>query len=66
MRGIAAPLIKLIVFIVVTVVVTTILGISIANVSTGNTKGYKRPVHRRDAGDGGRRRPHRRGEGRAR
>jgi phospholipid/cholesterol/gamma-HCH transport system substrate-binding protein len=39
-RGIVAPLTKLIVFIVVTVVVTTILGVSIANINTGNTNGY--------------------------
>ncbi|GLY63574.1 MCE family protein [Amycolatopsis taiwanensis] len=40
MRGVAAPLIKLSVFIVVTVLVTTILGISIANINTANTDGY--------------------------
>ncbi|HKS47690.1 MAG TPA: MCE family protein [Amycolatopsis sp.] len=40
MRGVAAPLVKLIVFIVVTVVLTAMLGISIANVNTGSTNGY--------------------------
>ncbi|WP_236789526.1 MCE family protein [Amycolatopsis sp. GM8] len=40
MRGLAAPLIKLVVFIVVTVVLTAVLGISIANINTSSTKGY--------------------------
>jgi phospholipid/cholesterol/gamma-HCH transport system substrate-binding protein len=40
MRGIAAPLIKLSVFIVVTVLCTTILGISIANINTSDTLDY--------------------------
>ncbi|KAA9162938.1 MCE family protein [Amycolatopsis acidicola] len=40
MRGIAAPLIKLIVFIVVTVLFTAILGISIANINTSSTNTY--------------------------
>jgi phospholipid/cholesterol/gamma-HCH transport system substrate-binding protein len=39
-RGVVAPLLKLTVFAVVTVVLTTILGISIANIDTGNTNGY--------------------------
>jgi len=39
-RGVAGPLIKLTVFAVVTVVCTTILGISIANIDTGATDGY--------------------------
>ncbi|MTD57759.1 MCE family protein [Amycolatopsis pithecellobii] len=40
MRGLAAPLIKLTIFIVVTVLFTAILGISIANINTGSTKDY--------------------------
>lgn len=40
MRGLAAPLLKLIIFIVVTVLFTAILGISIANINTSSTKGY--------------------------
>lgn len=40
MRGTAAPLIKLSIFIVVTVLCTTILGISIANIDTADTDGY--------------------------
>ncbi|GAB3005736.1 MCE family protein [Amycolatopsis acidiphila] len=40
MRGLLSPLIKLVVFIVVTVVFTAVLGISIANINTGSTKGY--------------------------
>jgi phospholipid/cholesterol/gamma-HCH transport system substrate-binding protein len=40
MKGIAAPLIKLTIFIVVTVLCTAILGISIANINTSNTDGY--------------------------
>jgi phospholipid/cholesterol/gamma-HCH transport system substrate-binding protein len=41
MRGLLAPLIKLIVFIVVTVLLTTVLGISIANINTASTNTYK-------------------------
>ncbi|GAA5153374.1 MULTISPECIES: MCE family protein [Amycolatopsis] len=40
MRGLAAPLIKLTIFIVITVLFTAILGISIANINTSDTKGY--------------------------
>ena len=40
MRGLAAPLIKLTIFIVVTVLFTAVLGISIANIDTSSTKGY--------------------------
>jgi phospholipid/cholesterol/gamma-HCH transport system substrate-binding protein len=40
-RGLASPLIKLSIFIVVTVVLTTILGISIANINTTTTNSYK-------------------------
>jgi phospholipid/cholesterol/gamma-HCH transport system substrate-binding protein len=40
-RGLLAPLIKLGVFVVVTVVLTTILGISIANINTASTNAYK-------------------------
>jgi phospholipid/cholesterol/gamma-HCH transport system substrate-binding protein len=40
MRGLAAPLIKLTIFIVVTVLFTAILGISIANISTSDSKDY--------------------------
>jgi phospholipid/cholesterol/gamma-HCH transport system substrate-binding protein len=40
-RGLLAPLIKLCVFVVVTVVLTTILGISIANINTTSTNAYK-------------------------
>ncbi|WP_199434444.1 MCE family protein [Qaidamihabitans albus] len=40
MRGLAAPLTKLVIFIVVTVVFTAILGISIANVNLNDTKTY--------------------------
>jgi phospholipid/cholesterol/gamma-HCH transport system substrate-binding protein len=39
-RGVVAPLIKLLIFIVVTVLLTAILGISIANINTTSTKGY--------------------------
>lgn len=41
MRGLLAPLIKLGIFIVVTVLLTTILGISIANINTTSTNAYK-------------------------
>ncbi|KDN20677.1 MCE family protein [Amycolatopsis rifamycinica] len=41
MRGLLAPLIKLGIFVVVTVLFTTILGISIANINTTSTNGYK-------------------------
>nr|AXL06364.1 ABC transporter substrate-binding protein [uncultured bacterium] len=41
MRGLLAPLIKLGVFVVVTVLFTTILGISIANINTTSTSAYK-------------------------
>ncbi|MEV6872811.1 MCE family protein [Amycolatopsis sp. NPDC051128] len=41
MRGLLAPLIKLIAFVVVTVLFTTILGISIANINTTSTNAYK-------------------------
>ena len=41
MRGLLAPLIKLSVFIVVTVVLTAVLGISIANINTTSTNTYK-------------------------
>jgi phospholipid/cholesterol/gamma-HCH transport system substrate-binding protein len=41
MRGLLAPLIKLSIFIVVTVLFTTILGISIANINTSSTNSYK-------------------------
>ncbi|EMD22542.1 MCE family protein [Amycolatopsis azurea] len=41
MRGLLAPLIKLCAFIVVTVLFTTILGISIANINTTSTNAYK-------------------------
>lgn len=40
MRGVAAPLIKLSIFTVVTVLCTTVLGISIANIDTAATDGY--------------------------
>jgi phospholipid/cholesterol/gamma-HCH transport system substrate-binding protein len=40
-RGLLAPLIKLSIFIVVTVVLTTILGISIANINTASTNSYQ-------------------------
>ncbi|EOD69740.1 MCE family protein [Amycolatopsis vancoresmycina] len=40
MRGLLAPLIKLGVFVVVTVLFTTILGISIANINTTSTNAY--------------------------
>ncbi|NKQ56390.1 MCE family protein [Amycolatopsis sp. K13G38] len=40
MRGLVAPLIKLTIFIVVTVLFTAVLGISIANINTSDTKGY--------------------------
>lgn len=40
MRGLLAPLTKLTVFVVVTVVFTTILGLSIANVNLGGTHTY--------------------------
>ncbi len=41
MRGLLAPLIKLCIFVVVTVLFTTILGISIANINTTSTNSYK-------------------------
>ena len=41
MRGLLAPLIKLGIFVVVTVLFTTILGISIANINTTSTNAYK-------------------------
>lgn len=41
MRGLLAPLLKLIAFVVVTVVFTTVLGISIANINTTSTNSYK-------------------------
>lgn len=41
MRGLLAPLIKLGIFVVVTVLFTTILGISIANIDTTSTNAYK-------------------------
>ncbi|WP_158881344.1 MCE family protein [Amycolatopsis anabasis] len=40
MRGLLAPLIKLTIFIVVTVLFTTVLGISIANINTSDTNSY--------------------------
>jgi phospholipid/cholesterol/gamma-HCH transport system substrate-binding protein len=40
-RGLLAPLIKLSIFIVVTVVLTAVLGISIANINTTSTNTYK-------------------------
>ncbi|ADJ42425.1 ABC transporter substrate-binding protein [Amycolatopsis mediterranei S699] len=40
MRGLLAPLIKLGIFVVVTVLFTTILGISIANINTTSTNAY--------------------------
>ncbi|TVT45819.1 MCE family protein [Amycolatopsis rhizosphaerae] len=40
MKGLFGPLIKLLVFMVVTVLFTAILGVSIANVNTGSTNGY--------------------------
>ncbi|QWF79700.1 MCE family protein [Amycolatopsis sp. CA-230715] len=40
MRGLLAPLLKLTAFIVVTVLFTTVLGISIANINTSDTKAY--------------------------
>jgi len=40
-RGLLAPLIKLGIFVVVTVLFTTILGISIANINTTSTNAYK-------------------------
>ncbi|UKD53902.1 MCE family protein [Amycolatopsis sp. FU40] len=40
MRGLAAPLIKLTIFVVVTVLFTTVLGISIANINTTSTSAY--------------------------
>jgi phospholipid/cholesterol/gamma-HCH transport system substrate-binding protein len=40
MRGLLAPLLKLTIFIVVTVLFTAVLGISIANINTSSTKGY--------------------------
>ena len=40
MRGLVAPLIKLTIFIVVTVLFTAVLGISIANINTRETTGY--------------------------
>lgn len=40
MRGIAAPLTKLLIFAVVTVLFTAVLGISIANVNLGSTNTY--------------------------
>ncbi|HEV7979414.1 MCE family protein [Amycolatopsis sp.] len=41
MRGLASPLIKLSIFIVVTVLLTAVLGISIANINTTSTNSYK-------------------------
>ncbi|WP_370946403.1 MCE family protein [Amycolatopsis sp. cg5] len=41
MRGLLAPLIKLSIFILVTVLFTTVLGISIANINTTSTNSYK-------------------------
>ncbi|WP_329071005.1 MCE family protein [Amycolatopsis sp. NBC_01480] len=40
MRGLLAPLIKLSIFVVVTVLFTTVLGISIANINTTSTNEY--------------------------
>ncbi|MEV0065336.1 MULTISPECIES: MCE family protein [unclassified Amycolatopsis] len=40
MRGLAAPLIKLSIFVVITVLFTAVLGISIANINTTSTKDY--------------------------
>ncbi|GAA3808503.1 MCE family protein [Amycolatopsis tucumanensis] len=40
MRGLVAPLVKLTIFIVITVLFTAILGISIANINTQDTTGY--------------------------
>jgi phospholipid/cholesterol/gamma-HCH transport system substrate-binding protein len=40
MRGLAAPLTKLVIFVVVTVLFTTILGISIANINTSSANSY--------------------------
>lgn len=40
MRGLLAPLIKLSIFVVVTVLFTTVLGISIANINTTSTNSY--------------------------
>ncbi|MGV9294413.1 MULTISPECIES: MCE family protein [Amycolatopsis] len=40
MRGLAAPLIKLSIFVVITVLFTTVLGISIANINTTSTSSY--------------------------
>lgn len=40
MRGLLAPLLKLSVFMVVTVLLTTVLGISIANINTSSTNDY--------------------------
>ncbi|RZQ64176.1 MCE family protein [Amycolatopsis suaedae] len=40
MRGLTAPLVKLIAFIVVTVLFTAVLGISVANVNLSSTKTY--------------------------
>jgi phospholipid/cholesterol/gamma-HCH transport system substrate-binding protein len=40
MRGLVAPLVKLTIFIVVTVLLTTVLGISIANINTSSTNSY--------------------------
>jgi phospholipid/cholesterol/gamma-HCH transport system substrate-binding protein len=39
-RGLLAPLIKLTIFIVITVLFTAVLGISIANINTSSTLGY--------------------------
>lgn len=40
MRGLLAPLIKLTIFIVITVLFTAVLGLSIANINTSSTLGY--------------------------
>ncbi|MGW4488815.1 MCE family protein [Amycolatopsis sp. NPDC004368] len=40
MRGLAAPLIKLSIFVVITVLFTAVLGVSIANIDTTSTKDY--------------------------
>ena len=41
MRGIVAPLIKLVVFAVITVVATAMLGLTIANAGAGGKTGFK-------------------------
>ncbi|WP_033291165.1 MCE family protein [Amycolatopsis jejuensis] len=40
MRGLVAPLVKLLIFVVITVLFTTVLGISIANINTSSTNEY--------------------------